>query len=541
MDRQTIDRVRMWTTFLMAVAFSTGSASAQISTTPTPVGSTFATNRSLKDLDCLTTLYNGGRWKDLQTAAMTLLDIASSTSRKQQATFTADDLPGCETPKSTAKTDKAAAVAPKAKAVDPIAMGLDYTTNYVVLTWIGEDAFGKSMLDRVVVHSPTSEPFAADLPGVGVEPDDPQVFEVFLSRGTRGKLVTVYASTRDKNPIAEQLPAFVQAIANPLFAAFGVFAGDISGVAAPAPRTLPGQPSRVAKPPTVAVTVRRVGLPFRRATIAWKAKAKEPLEIGAFRETTDVFTQQLMFEELSNSKCVRTFIGDLGAAVKWVADDDRCASDTATVATCKAAFDEAINTVLTEITKNPQQNPPADLRVCFNASKEDREAIGVVDKKFRDFVTTTMTTVVEADVTFKNRPLTHWTFGMGGGVLTNASLTLPRVKVKDGSLVADPLTRVVTTTFANWSPAGYDAELERVTAAERVRPFFGAVITPDFGLTAGLNVLLARGIGVTAAGAFLFAKGAEPDQIGKAPANADQPFSISYARGVLLGISYNFK
>ena len=54
-----------------------------------------------------------------------------------------------------------------------------------------------------------------------------------------------------------------------------------------------------------------------------------------------------------------------------------------------------------------------------------------------------------------------------------------------------------------------------MSAAERIRPFFGVTITPDFGLTAGVNLLLTRGIGITAGGVLMFANGAGADQIAR--------------------------
>ena len=148
---------------------------------------------------------------------------------------------------------------------------------------------------------------------------------------------------------------------------------------------------------------------------------------------------------------------------------------------------------------------------------------------------------VEAELTFKNRPPTHWTFGLGSAVIAHASLTKPRVKLNDDTIIADPMPRVMTLAFVNWSPAGYDAERDDLSLSERVRPFFGATLTPDFGIAGGVNALLARGIGIVGGVTVMFAKGASPEEINKVPSNPDQPFAISYAKAVFVGISYNFK
>jgi hypothetical protein len=93
----------------------------------------------------------------------------------------------------------------------------------------------------------------------------------------------------------------------------------------------------------------------------------------------------------------------------------------------------------------------------------------------------------------------------------------------------------------NVSLAGYDGENPRISVAERFRPFFGAALTPDFGPAAGINVLLVRGIGIAAGGAFLFSKGAERADLGKEPPAPDKPYKLSVARAVFVGISYSYK
>ena len=479
-----------------------GAASAQVSTAPIPLGPAVDTGRPLDDLAELTALYNSGRWDQLQNKAQALLTVAAA---------------------------RAAAV-PNGLA---IADGLNFRKSYVIVVWIGADPFGKTMLARAIVHAPAaSEPFAADLPGVGARADDPHVYEAFLSRGVRGRLVSVYASSRDKDVLADTLPAFVQAIASPLFGTFGALAGSAAVRAAPktpiAAEAAPATP----QPPPVSVTVARVGLPFARATIKWKAVAKEPVDVDAFWDATDALVQDLTFHEVPNSPCARVVAAALGDALKNASAGARCASATATAAGCRSHVDTLIRDAIAQgLTE----------RACAAASKDDRSAVDKLDDKFRDFAAATMTTAAVGELSFKNRPLRHWSFGAGTGVLARGSLSMPRVNVKNDVLVGDPLSRLVTTSFVNWSYAGYDADRDQVSAAERARPFFGVTMTPDFGLTAGVNVLLTRGIGVTAGGVLMFSKGAAKEEIGKAPANSDKPYALSYASGVVIGVSYNFK
>jgi hypothetical protein len=164
-----------------------------------------------------------------------------------------------------------------------------------------------------------------------------------------------------------------------------------------------------------------------------------------------------------------------------------------------------------------------------------------VDAAFRTLIAAGTSTSASLDLTFKNRPRSRFAFGAGSGVMTHASLTRSRVTTEGGVLVADPLDRVMTMAFVNWSLAGYDAEDPRISPAERFRVLFGAALTPEFGPAIGLNVLLVRGVGVTVGSAILFGKGAELAEIGNAPTNPDDAYKLSIARTVFVGLSYNYK
>lgn len=485
-------------------------ASAQISTSPAQLAPPFEIGRNVSDLDGLTNLYNAGNWPALRHEVQLLLDATSHA---------ATGLPNGGS----------------------VIEAVNSSRHYVVVTWIGSDGFGKTMLSRVVMHNPGPvEPFSPDLPGVGVHDGD-AVYEVFFSRGTRGRIVDVYASSRDKDQVAETLPAFIQAVAAPLFSAVGFLGGTMSGAvpAAPPPPVAPGVAPPPPPPPPppvipiVAATVSRVGLPFARATIKWKAAAKELVDADAFLHDLDGLHADLLFLDSPHAPCTLDYAADAVAIVAASVHNQHCLGPTATSAACRTEVDTA-------------------LRARFNAttcaghspSPVERRELDAVDKKIRKFVVDNLTTTAEAEITFKNRPLTHWSFGAGSGVITTASLSLPRVDIdtKENKIVADPLPRVMTLSFVNWSPLGFDGELDHVGWAERVRPFFGATLTPDFGLAAGGNFLLARGIGLIGGTAVMFSKGAKSDEIGKEPADSDKPYEISYARvKFFIGISFNFK
>jgi hypothetical protein len=65
-------------------------------------------------------------------------------------------------------------------------------------------------------------------------------------------------------------------------------------------------------------------------------------------------------------------------------------------------------------------------------------------------------------------------------------------------------------------------------------------LTPDFGIAGGVNILLARRIGVIGGGAVMFSRSASTDKVTEVPANPDTAYDISYARAWFPGISDNF-
>jgi hypothetical protein len=181
--------------------------------------------------------------------------------------------------------------------------------------------------------------------------------------------------------------------------------------------------------------------------------------------------------------------------------------------------------------------------MATNPSSADADAIELVDQRFRELVVNALSVSAELDVTFKNRPLTHFAFGAGAAVMAYASVNRVRTKLDDdnGLLVSDPLPRVMTMAFVNWSPRGYDEASSSLRASERFRAFFGAALTPDFGVVGGINVLLQRGIGIVGGVGVLFGKGAEAEEVGEPPPASEDPFKLAVGRTVFVGISYNYR
>ena len=389
-----------------------------------------------------------------------------------------------------------------------VSEALDLRRRHVVLLWVGSDAFGKSTLMRVVARRPPADAASPDLSGAR------EVHEVLLARSASGQSASVYTSTKQKDQAADALPGFVQAIAGPLFGRFAVLAGT----------------EQVPAAPTVWITVSRVGLPFTRATVKVKSMATDPwLDLDVFASALRGRAAQVRFDTVPTSPCAREHATLLAGALAETARG-HCAPSPWNPSACRTALDETMAQRLAAQTCGRPARP-----------REENTPLQRVDKEFRSLVSTSLANGADLDLTFRNRPLTRVAFGGGSAVIVDARFDRPRVKLDDGVLVADPLNRVMTMAVVNVSPGGYDAEADRMSVHERVRLFAGAVLTPDFGIAGGLNVLLARGIGVSVGVAVLFARGAEPSQVGQPAADSADPFRLAVATAPFVGITYNYK
>jgi hypothetical protein len=515
------------TALLISAAMIGGAAtaSAQVATISEPVtASAFTIRRPPADLERLTTLYNISDWSGLQALAREIICVARRNAPEPIAVDDQSEYESCSGGSGAGATAATADATARRLSGSMVADALDLERNHVALMWVAEDAFGKPQLIRVVVNNSDAPAYGVDLPGLSATPGHGQLVELFLSRSGQGRVTSLYTSTREDDPLLATLPAFVKALAGPLFATVGSVAGSI-------PQGVRGNVGAAPRP-KLAATVKRVGLPFRRAAIRLQAIAREPLSTVAFTASARRLASSVTFNDLPRSVCGRRLAATLADDLPPVTQTPVCSAAAADSLDCLNAFDTLLSTTFNEAIGSCEGGKP---------SREERDALEHVDAKFRELVHEGASTIAELDLKFKNRPLSRFGFGAGSGVIAHASLTRPRVTTKDGVLVADPLDRVLTMAFVNASLAGYDSEASDISVAERFRPFFGAALTPDFGPAFGINVLLVRGIGIAAGGAFLFGKGAERSDIGKEPPAPDDPYKLSVARAVFVGISYSYK
>src|SRR5436190_21610931 len=109
--------MRMSTTAVITavVLLWSSHGSAQVSTTPAPLGPPLPIGKPFEALDQLTELYNSGRWDDLLKLAKSVLEDTAAAARRSNQ----------EKPSASA-----------------VSSAVDYKKNYIILTWIGADPFG---------------------------------------------------------------------------------------------------------------------------------------------------------------------------------------------------------------------------------------------------------------------------------------------------------------------------------------------------------------------------------------------------------------
>ncbi|MFB3854432.1 MAG: hypothetical protein ACE148_11485 [Vicinamibacterales bacterium] len=428
----------------------------------------------------------------------------------------------------------------------------DLTRNHVALVWAAESPDGSPVLRRL--HLPYSDrrPYAMDLPGISHPESQGKLYEIFVAPDARATLASTYHSTRDGDPLVAQVPEMAEAVLGPFFALAAGLAGELQAAGARGrqgalPERIPAERAGI----FLHVTAARVVLPFDRETVKVTSVASIPVSAESFARSAAELARSLRFQQVHDSKCGRAHTERLADVAAEVAATPACTSAAAGAGACLAAFDKAFAETRTVSAAEcaalhagdaGRNAAAAGVSSATQAPAEDLKAIDHVESRFRELAARSGPVRVQASVTFRNRPLAHFSFGLGGGVIVAGRLNRPRVREDRGLLVSDPLGREFSMAFVNWSPSGYDPHAERVSRSERFRPFAGAILTPDFGVGAGLSVVAVRGLGVNLGGGLLVTRApAAGDRIGFPPADAKRPFALGVARVLYIGAGYTFR
>jgi hypothetical protein len=181
---------------------------------------------------------------------------------------------------------------------------------------------------------------------------------------------------------------------------------------------------------------------------------------------------------------------------------------------------------------------------CTGLSELGQTELLAVDAAYRAYLTGLSAAKVKGAFDFKNSPKQLLSFGaMTAFAISGRVPNATRVKLNDdGNLTADPLGRQLNLVVVNVGFRPYNADAFHPTPAERFQWFVGAVVTPDFGVAAGVTAHLVRGLSANIGGAVLGVHGLrEGDVLGAAPVDPDSVFRLARAQVLFVGIGYSFK
>ena len=394
---------------------------------------------------------------------------------------------------------------------------VDASRDTVHVLWVDMDPLGKEkVVNHVVLYKGEDDVANATLPGVTSED---RVFEIFLAPRQKDAVATAYTSTRKRNPLDEQLPEFAKAIADPLTALLAATQGALAARSSIAP------PPGVTPPaPTHFATVSRVMLPYARAKVHVDVRVALAPDSAAIQKDVAALAAQNAFVTGAHSACAQTLNTQLKAIVdsstaSCAANPERCAQ------TVTAAFNREFQSAAA---------------TCGAGGQAELLA---VDASYRQFITVLNGANVVAGYDLDNSPKRLASLGvMTAYAFKGGIKDAMRVKVKDGNIVADPLDRRLSLVVVNFGFLPYNADAFEPTRPERFRWFVGAVITPDFGIATGLSAGIVRGLTVNVGGAILGVRGLnDGDTLGAPPTQDEDPFRLSQARVLFLGVGYNFK
>ena len=396
------------------------------------------------------------------------------------------------------------------------AADIDVARDALHVLWVDLDPLGtQRVVNHVVLYKGEQDLSNATLPGVTASD---RVFEIFLAPRQKDAIATAYTSTRERDPLDEELPAFAKAIVDPLIALLASTQDALTARSLIPPRLGSAPPSHFA-------TVSRIPLPYARAKVHVDIRVALPPDAASISGAVARLSARNAFVTGAHAACAQTLNTRLAAAV-----DSNAAGCAASPEQCVTAVTAAFN---------------SDYRAAAGtcANEAERKELHAVDASYRELINGLTAAQVSAGFDLRNAPrrlaslgvMTAYAFKGG----TNGAM---RVKVKDGALVADPLDRRLSLVVVNLAFKPYNAEAFHPTIAERLRWFAGAVVTPDFGAAIGISAGIVRGLTVNFGGAIIGVRGLHADDtLGRPPTHSDDPFRLSHARVLFLGVGYNFE
>jgi hypothetical protein len=410
---------------------------------------------------------------------------------------------------------------------DDIRMALgDINQNYYRFVWIGRDNTGGPAVQSAIVHVGEEESITS-IPGITAS-SRVQLIDILVSADPAAILDTQYLSTRKEDPLAAQIPAFVQKT-------------DVLGFLAGLPLAR-GEDTRTV---STTYTLSRAVLPYKRADIRIRDTIVVPGSAASLRTAGTELRDRLVIRDARLSPCAQQLAAADAEAISAAASEGSCVippgqapgltTDQANA--CRSAMTRRLEDTYRQAVMSCRETPPA---VGF-------DPMTAVDKQFTDLAGTLRETRRTAETKITDVPHTRYSFGvLSAAIIGEPTYFGSAIRAKVGSnglLIHDPLPTVLSMAIINIHPRAYDADADVPTSAERVRLFVGTTITPEFGIGGGAGFMLVRGLSVTAGWANLFIDTPRSGlSIGDvAPKTVSDPLSIGRAGVFFAGLSYSFR
>jgi len=418
---------------------------------------------------------------------------------------------------------------------------------YVRFIWPTVDGEG-NLVARQILYRSRNGPLLIDtLPGILAGPSKPpterpyyDILVTFDRVGTTSNdelpaLTTFYVSKKKNSPESETGLLGRLGIVEVAAAAEGMkFFRERVGK--PVDVGLRGSPAM----PRTVLKVYAPALPERRAEISVRDWIFTPPTSDRLKEAALDLADDLSASSGRVSPCAAS----LAVAYADAVSDTSSESAVPTIFSPQAvvfrdrlndALDASYDAVLKDTSKCPK-----------DTGYVGADPVAKVDDAFRDLVKGLGTNVATGETQLHNEPREHVSFGFLSAARFGSVAGEARVRLADdGTVVEDPLPRLLNAVIVDWHPFGYHSA-ELVTFRDRgsVKLLTGATVSPDFGVVGGAGYSPLKGLSLNLGYAVLVVNSPrEGVPLHDLPPEAlrNDPFKSALSRTWFWGLSYSFQ
>jgi hypothetical protein len=395
------------------------------------------------------------------------------------------------------------------------------------------------------------EPFAQRLPGLT------KLYDVFATTNRADERAASYLTTPVPDPFLEKLSAFFSKI----------------DPAALLSRFVRINVAAAADVEILFVHVSEVTLPRRRASIAITdlVNKSSHLDLEKLGLDSAQLAADLPLRTARGSACAEALTPCLDAVLRDAAacltpdppagqdDLQRCLGPAGggivscplpipplpgnAVDSCKGDRDNRRRCLIRKRVSHAYATVIGGIATCAPGARPDFVKEAAVESAYLGLVPNAKPQQLKKDSTYENALPTRRTLGLISSLMVETSGD-ERVKLDGGKLVTDPLRGAMGLAVVNYHPVGFDPKSEEPTFGERFRLFAGPVITPEFGLGAGVGYAIWRGVSVNVGYAQVrvntLRRGDRLADPAVAPSNLRRPFRDGNTGVVFVGLGFNF-